>query len=194
MASPHTVVIGYIRDARNASLPQDLSVIAEESVSIDTIDGESSLTRADVAVVQDTAVRLPVTDRATATLVIDQPETLSALATHRWLEIRDTQSRLVTVIEVISPSNKTLSGAANFADRQERLMASGVNIVDIDLIRRGARAVPYTFISMLKHFFTQTQYLMVSERTGEFTQSQITIARRLDVYWSSRSKESSGSC
>jgi len=173
----HTALIGYIRDTLNEQLPQDLSIVAEESVTIDTIDGDSSSLRADVAVIQDAGLRLPDVDEThadeSATLTLAKPETITAPTTHRWLEIRDTLDHLVTVIEILSPSNKTLSGAAKFADRQERLLASGVNILDIDLIRGGTRAVPHTFVSMLKTSLTQTQYLIVSGRGGELSQRQV---------------------
>ena len=65
---------------------------------------------------------------------VDEPET------QRWLEIRESGGRLVTIIEVLSPTNKGSKHDA-YRERRRRFQSSGVNVVEIDLPRAGGHAV-----------------------------------------------------
>ena len=58
----------------------------------------------------------------------------------RWLEVRTREGddRVVTHVELLSPSNKQQDRAA-YVDKRERLMGSRVNLVEIDLLRGGGR-------------------------------------------------------
>jgi hypothetical protein len=58
-----------------------------------------------------------------------------------YVEIRDRESRkLVTVIELLSPSNKTPGGDRDqYISKRWHLIYSGVNLVEIDLLRGGTR-------------------------------------------------------
>ena len=58
-----------------------------------------------------------------------------------FIEIRDAQDRsLVTVIELLSPTNKTLgSDREQYLAKRRRLLHSNVNLVEIDLLRGGVR-------------------------------------------------------
>jgi hypothetical protein len=59
----------------------------------------------------------------------------------RYIEIFDKESRrVVTVIEILSPANKT-TGENGLAYRMKReeYLASGVSLVEIDLLRSGQR-------------------------------------------------------
>ncbi len=148
----HTRLITYIGDALSEQLPLELTVVAEESVSIDAPHEMSISLRADVAVVENGDIRVPqtilsATDQP-STLTIAEPEILRLPGAHRWLEIRDTHNRLITVIEILSPSNKTRSGAEQFSHRQDCLIRDGVNVLDIDLLRSGVRALPAAFTSL----------------------------------------------
>ena len=60
--------------------------------------------------------------------------------TQRFLEIRDvsSDSRLVTVLEVLSPSNKRSGdGQEQYLRKQQELREAGVSLVEIDLLRQG---------------------------------------------------------
>jgi hypothetical protein len=56
-----------------------------------------------------------------------------------YLEIFDAERRkLVTGIEIISPTNKLASRGRKFYRKKQReLMAAGVNLVEVDLLRKG---------------------------------------------------------
>src|SRR4051812_48490615 len=64
--------------------------------------------------------------------------------TETFLEIRTTADgeRLVTSVEVLSPTNKTpgATGRGRYLAKQHELQSAGVNLVEIDLLRRGAHA------------------------------------------------------
>lgn len=57
------------------------------------------------------------------------------------MEVRDTRGRLITVIEVLSPTNKSGDGRRAYRRRQRAYLALGVNLVEIDLLRKGSPVV-----------------------------------------------------
>ena len=59
---------------------------------------------------------------------------------HRWLTIRDSQNReVVTVLEVLSPSNKRGEDRAQYLRKRRHLFRSAAHLVEIDLLRGGER-------------------------------------------------------
>ncbi len=59
---------------------------------------------------------------------------------HRWLSIRDTQSReVVTVLDVLSPSNKSGADRGQYLRKRLRILRSAAHLVEIDLLRGGER-------------------------------------------------------
>ena len=65
---------------------------------------------------------------------------------HRFVEIRDSRRnhKLVTLIEIISPSNK-LPGPdrRTYESKQMEILSSDANLIEIDLLRGGQRLLPY---------------------------------------------------
>jgi hypothetical protein len=74
---------------------------------------------------------------------IDEAETVELTGIEideAYLQILDKQSgqRVVTVIEVVSPSNKTAgSGRESYLKKQQEVISSDVHLVEIDLLRAG---------------------------------------------------------
>ena len=71
-------------------------------------------------------------------LVADEPQTISVLDEERrvpYLEIiyRETGD-VVTVIEVLSPTNKEGRGRDQYLEKQDELLSSPVNLVELDLL------------------------------------------------------------
>jgi hypothetical protein len=59
---------------------------------------------------------------------------------HITVEIRDVAKRqLVTVIEVLSPTNKRGDGYKEYVDKRERILRSTAHLMEIDLLRKGHR-------------------------------------------------------
>jgi hypothetical protein len=74
-----------------------------------------------------------------ATLTLPPPVTLRIPT----VEVREvTGNRLVTCIEILSYANKRQLGFEQYQQKRDRLMRAGVHLVEIDLIRRGMRAIP----------------------------------------------------
>lgn len=74
--------------------------------------------------------------------VPDEIEVPELTLPHRYIEIRDPKTRrVVTIIEVLSPWNKTGEGLADYRMKQREILVSGTHLVEIDLLRGGQHAV-----------------------------------------------------
>jgi hypothetical protein len=65
---------------------------------------------------------------------------------HRFVEIRDAERghKLVTLIEIVSPSNKQPGPDRRaYEAKQEEVLASDANLIELDLLRSGRRLLPY---------------------------------------------------
>ncbi len=56
---------------------------------------------------------------------------------HRYLEIRDKGDDVITVIEILSPTNKRGDGRQQYLDKRNAILGSFTNLVEIDLLRQG---------------------------------------------------------
>lgn len=73
-----------------------------------------------------------------ATLTLPPPITLRIPT----IEVREVNgNRLVTCIEILSYANKRQFGFERYQQKRDRLIRSAVHLVEIDLIRRGKRAI-----------------------------------------------------
>lgn len=126
------------RIVRQAS--PDYIVVLEEHLYVhDTEDGSRRLIgRADVGV-----VARPARERQAGPAVLEAPVQVELLPADAeripFIEIRDRKSReLVTVVELLSPSNKR-PGAdrEQYLSRRRELLASPAHLVEIDLLRGG---------------------------------------------------------
>jgi hypothetical protein len=139
----HTSFLVYARNQLNAQLPNDLQARVEESVEVEIGDQMSHALYPDVRVSEQsrrpsTEGPLPAPGVAVAEpyvlLLEDEPRT------ERHVEIVETRDggRVVTVIEVLSPANKTgVDGRAAYLRKQREYLEAGVNLVEIDLVREG---------------------------------------------------------
>jgi hypothetical protein len=81
-----------------------------------------------------------LTTPATLTLPVLQPVTVRLVS----IEIRDTASNiLVTCIEILSPVNKREPGLTQYRHKRQRLYNAGVHLIELDLLRRGTRAIAH---------------------------------------------------
>lgn len=65
---------------------------------------------------------------------------------HRFVEIRDAQRghKLVTLIEIVSPSNKQPGpDRRSYEAKQREVLSSDANLIELDLLRAGQRLLPY---------------------------------------------------
>ena len=134
----HTSLIGYVRDALNGELPEELTAQAEEGIRV---AGASGILRAEVAVVESwkegfPPVWQPHSPGAQVALEVTEPYLIEHDRPMRWVEIRSLSGDLVTTIEIISPWNKR-DGCAAYVAKRGLCVDGGVNVVEIDLTRGG---------------------------------------------------------
>ena len=80
------------------------------------------------------------TSAAVATLPLDLRAAFPEAIPHISVEIRDVaQRRLVTSIEVLSPTNKRGSGREEYEAKRLQICSGEAHLVEIDLLRVGAR-------------------------------------------------------
>jgi hypothetical protein len=150
----HTSLITYLRDALQERLPPDLTIRAEEEVVTLGLGERATTYRPDVQVREPWTLKEPaVSEVAAAPPPILATEPIRVFLdeeTERWLEIRDTTGRLITVLELLSPSNKLEAMERERYDRKRRSFMSGaVNLLEIDLVRQGASVFPQAIRNVL---------------------------------------------
>lgn len=164
----HTSLVTYARDALQRVLPRDLRARVEERVLV-AREGETRGRSIfpDVRVIEKRA-RARRTSNGAIGIAVAQPvviELPDEAETQTFVEIRDTSSgsRLVTVLEVLSPSNKKPGEPQEqYLRKQKELINAGVSLVEIDLLRAGEwiLAVPYEAIDPRR----RTPYRIVVRR------------------------------
>jgi hypothetical protein len=145
----HARLVIYASDALQGVLPSPLRARVEESVLLETPEGLGDHPLfSDVRVVEYASRRRTEARAETSTAVAEpflvdvEPESVS----EPFLEIIDRESgnRVVTVIEFLSPSNK--SPGANreqYLRKQEEICSSDANLVEIDLNRFGVHTLAF---------------------------------------------------
>ena len=138
----HTRLIGYVADELGVSLPDDLTARAEEGIAV--LDRDSGY-RADVAVTEDLDAwksgRAPNWPGAEGDFLATTPTMIRVPAeTERWIEIHNANGCLITVVEILSPTNKG-SGRKDYQKKTADLREARVNLVEIDLLRGGQHTV-----------------------------------------------------
>jgi Protein of unknown function (DUF4058) len=137
----HHRLCTYSCDFIRHSLPQGLIARIDEQTLIEVQPEPPRRVIPDVRVIEHgeggeggVAVMAPpiVADEAT---IIDRDDPI----VEGFVQIIDTRSggRVVTVIEFTSPANKAGFGRRKYLQKQEELLAAGVNLVEVDLIRSG---------------------------------------------------------
>ena len=145
----HTSSMVYARDQLQDQLPGDLLARVEEGVSIDVGSGPRTV-YPDVRVVEDLAESpWQPSAVATASVVVAEPVLVPVddQLTERHVEIIDPESgnRVVTAIEVLSPSNKEpAEGRLAYRLKQHEYLTGGVNLVEVDLLRGSGFVLAYS--------------------------------------------------
>lgn len=146
----HASLIIYARDALQGVLPAGLRARVEESVLLETPQGIGAHPLfPDVRVVEYTSKRDLETRSAAGTAVAEpllvevEPEPV----TEPYLEIIDRASgnRVVTVVEFLSPSNKSPGpNREQYLRKQREVCSSDANLVEIDLNRFGVHTLAFS--------------------------------------------------
>lgn len=142
----HHRMITYLADALNRVLPEPYAAFIEERVYVESPAIERQM-------IPDVLVSKPLSEpsRAGATAALADAPTriqLETLDPHRegYIQIfslRDRQRVLTTVIEILSPTNKTPNavGREQYLKKQQELLQSTVHLMEIDLLHYGEHTV-----------------------------------------------------
>lgn len=143
----HKPMVVYLADRLAARIrPRYVASVCERVYMESSVSGSNQY-----AIIPDAWVRRSSSARfdddggglAVATAVSDEPvlvEELDLEIHQPYVEILDRESnmRVVTVIELISPSNKYAgAGRDAYVQKQQNVLASDTHLVEIDLLRRG---------------------------------------------------------
>ena len=127
-----------------------------------------------------------VTQAEDEPIVVTVPQSPEEERTEPYLEIyarREGEDRLVTSIEVLSLTNKTLGseGRQKYLEKQQEILSGQVNLVEIDLLRGGAHssAVPLWLVREKAGPFDYHVSVRRFDRPGEFLVYPIPLQRRL---------------
>jgi hypothetical protein len=143
----HHTMITFSRGALQKHLPGDLRARVDERVFVELVMGQPRNIIPDVRVVErgrreGSGLRASNGIALAEPLVVhlDQDEPVH----QGYIEIIDIKSggRVVTVIEILSPSNKLAGpGRDLYLKKQEELRAGGVSLVEINLNRTGSHVL-----------------------------------------------------
>jgi hypothetical protein len=153
----HQALVTYIRDQLQPALPEGLRARMQERVYLES-PAERHEYYPDVRVIErprdmSTGGATAVAEPAVITRADDgSPAPAEPILIHLdqepvtegYIEIVDVKSghRVITTIEVLSPSNKHVGdGQRLFLQKREDMKRAGVNIVEIDLLRGGDRVL-----------------------------------------------------
>lgn len=147
----HTDFLANVRAALNASLPVTYSAQIEEAVRLVQFDPPVERTVIpDVAIARDPSRATPAWDgggggaaggrggvAVLEPVAVDLPDAVEVR--DRWVEVRHLPDReLVTVIELLSPTNKS-DGRDDYLAKRLALLRQPVHVVEIDLLVGGKR-------------------------------------------------------
>lgn len=145
----HTHMISKLGALLQPLLPKDLRARVTEHVTVDADDFRGGR-YPDVRIVERPTLVNQESDRKVDTavaepLVLEISEWHEDPITERWLEIRETGTGhdLITVIELLSPTNKKPGANRDaYLQRQRELKWSDANLVEIDLLRQWGHVLP----------------------------------------------------
>ena len=142
----HQAVITYARDQIRAGLPKGLVARMQDRVYVEHLGGAERSVYPDIRVVE--YPRKQRTSQPVGTGVAIAEPLLVRMPNEpireSFIEIIDPAAgtRVVTVVEVLSPGNKVAGeGQRLYLEKQRELADGGVSLVEIDLLRAGQRVL-----------------------------------------------------
>jgi len=181
----HQGMITYASAALNAVLPA--GYVADIGERLYVVQSERS-TYPDVAVLEHPNPARTGAARGAGTALASDPPWI---VTYEPTEIREVfseilpvgdESRVITVIEVLSPTNKTAGteGRQRYLTKQRQVLARQTHLIEIDLLREGEHTVAAPADALLER--GRWHYLVSLHRAGQggrFETWPITLRDRL---------------
>lgn len=138
----HHSLVQYARDALQPGLPPALVARVEERVFVEREAGTGRRVIPDVRIAQlhrTSSGPMELREGGTAVAEPEVFEVLEEEIAEGYLEIRERDgSRVITVIEFLSPANKAGGvGQQKYLEKQGQVLHSDASLVEIDLVRSG---------------------------------------------------------
>lgn len=180
----HGRFIPYSCDFMQPQLPDRYRARINERLMIEAVDRDRFFVP-DIAVLKrpDWRVGEPIATYGESE--VDTPAVITALPETRgetFIEIIDrTGDKVVTVVEFLSPSNKTSGDTRNqYLEKQRACLESGTNLVEIDLLYEGSYtiAAPQTHVGSLRPFHSLISVWRAA-RPRDFEVYAVHLQRRL---------------
>jgi len=193
----HNNLITFLQEALQPLLPSPYFALTGELIwlegseryvepDVDVLRPSSVRRREDVEGGEEGGVATLVAQAEEEPIVVTVPQSPDEERTEPYLEIyarREGEDRLVTSIEVLSLTNKTLGseGRQKYLEKQQEILSGQVNLVEIDLLRGGAHssAVPHWLAREKAGPFDYHVSVRRFDRPGEFLVHPISLPRRL---------------
>ncbi len=143
----HASLLVYARDQLNAELPPGLQARVDERLAVDAEkEGEKPRTYVPDLAVTESWDRPagPVLGVGGANAIAAEPTVVDfSKEILRHVEIVDSRAQIITVLELLSPSNKE-EGEPRLDWKRKRLdyLRGGIRVVEIDLLRGGGWTLP----------------------------------------------------
>lgn len=139
----HNGLVVHCSELLNRTLPEDYVAQTDERVSLVSSDDLDGSRRPDLTIGREEGPPSPQPAGGTAVGTL-KPTTMQVI--RRPFEVRDSwveifhlpEMELVTVIEVLSPTNKSGSGRVEYLAKREALLDRPVHLIEIDLLLGGA--------------------------------------------------------
>jgi hypothetical protein len=172
----HEALAGEIRAELNFLLPHPYYARLEVRPEVGIVDDAGMMRRIvpDVAVVRTLRADAATSDTAILTERRDQvSESVEVIVgseplRHQFVELRDASRghRLVTLIEIVSPSNKRAGvDRRAYLRKQREVLESDASLIEIDLLRSGERLLPNADLeAYLSSLEPQPAYLVLVNR------------------------------
>lgn len=159
----HHRLVNYTCDQLEDRLPPELIARMNERVLVESDAGTTRPIGPDVRVVQQRRPQVPILVAEIPGVAVAEPLLVRLdpePIVEGFIEIRDTheEGRVITVIEVLSPTNKLPGpGQRLYLQKQEELREGSVSLVEIDLLRAGQRVLNVRPELLTPHY--RTPYL-----------------------------------
>ena len=141
----HASLLVYARDQLNAELPPGFQARVDERLAIDADEEKARHYLPDIAITESwDRPAGTVLGRDGQPVVAAEPTVIDyGQQVLRHIEIVDSRAHVITAIELLSPSNKEEGESrANWKRKRFDYLRGGINVVEIDLLRGGAWALP----------------------------------------------------
>ncbi len=139
----HARLIVYASNHLNAQLPADLPANIEENLAVRYADHSQRPIRPDVNITEE-AETIATGYYEGSSVAIAQPVVVPiAPCPERHIAIVNSSGQVITAIEFLSPWNKIgQKGRTKYVTEQLEYLATGINLVEIDLVRQGEYILP----------------------------------------------------